>query len=59
MIFSKTRKLKHIDQLYERGLSISYKSVLQIGTDVANAEIDGFEKFVLFVPQCYALVYIR
>ena len=49
-LHSKTRKREVIDTLHARGLSISYDSVLQISTDVANAAIQTFEEDGVVCP---------
>ena len=40
LVHNKARKQDLIDTLFERGLSVSYDTVLHLSTDTANAIID-------------------
>ena len=44
LIHNKTRKRDLIDNLFEKGLSVSYDRVLQLSTEEANTAIDRYEK---------------
>lgn len=50
LVHGKTRKKELVDALHDQGLSVSYRRVMDVSTDVANAVLQKYEQTGIVCP---------